>query len=622
MFDQWRVARFKWDLSQLAATSMLWPLIAGVAMLCGPCMNVAHGQQAGQTAAPQSTNSTESEISTRTTDEAIKVQVNLVLVRAVVKDSTGKIIPDLKQQDFQIFDNGKLQKISSFNVETSEEGTTSATSPGQQKAEVSTPEKEVKADAQPAVAKATVMPKRFVALVFDNLHLKVADAMAVHAATEKLFASLTPTDRVAIYSTEGDVQQDFTDDPATLRKTLAGIVPHSSVDEGHHECPDISYYQADLILNRHDPTAILAAQTEADYNQCHSARKYAYTPFNLEGPAQRILQEGDSRTEQTYRYLSDIVRKLASMPGQRVLVYVSPGFLVGQAVVANSWDWIEKAVRAGVVVNTIDARGLYTPDGLGDIDAPPVASPPGEGGVFEGADYQKVQGMYRMQAQFESGQVLAGMAASTGGTYFHNRNDLSTGLGQALSAPNVSYILGFRPEGATADGKFHKLKVELSNGKKYQIEARNGYFARKKLADPEEEAKQEVREALFSGEEIDTIPIQLKTQFLNMNATSSQLTVYTHLDIQGIRLRKADGRNRNDIVLATGVFDRNGQLVDGQMKEVALKLQDSTVERLRQSGLTFKTVFQVKAGSYIVRSVLRALEGDQLTARNLTTVIP
>jgi len=62
--------------------------------------------------------------------------------------------------------------------------------------------------------------------------------------------------------------------------------------------------------------------------------------------------------------------------------------------------------------------------------------------------------------------------------------------------------------------------------------------------------------------------------------------------------------------------------VDGQMKEIALKLQDSTVERLRHSGLTFKTVFQVKPGSYIVRSVLRALEGDQVTARNLTTVIP
>lgn len=618
MFQQWKVARFKWNLSQLTATSILWLLMAGLAMLSGLCVNVAHGRQAEQTAAPQSTNSTDSEISTRTTDADIKVQVNLVLVRAVVKDSTGKIIPDLQQQDFQIFDNGKLQKISSFNVETTEGSATSVPSPGQQKAEVSASEKEANPEAQPAGAKATVMPKRFVALVFDDLHLKVADAMAVHAATEKLFASLTPTDRVAIYSTEGDVQQDYTDNPATLRKTLKAIVPHSSRDEGHHECPDISYYQADLIENKRDEEAIAVAKAEAIIRQC---------PFNMEATVRRILQEGDLQTDKTYQSLSDIVRKLTSMPGQRVLVYVSPGFLVGQSVFANSWEWIEKAVRTGVVVNTIDARGLYTPDGLPEIDAPPVEAPfkHREGNRLVDdphTDYQGIEGQYRMQTQFDSAQVLASMAASTGGIYFHNRNDLGAGLSQALAAPTVSYILGFRPEGATADGKFHKLKVELANGEKYQIQARNGYFARKKLEDPEEEAKREVREVLFSGEEIDTIPIQLKTQFLNMNATSSQLTVYTHLDIQGIPLRKADGRNRNDIVLATGVFDRNGQLVDGQMKEIALKLQDSTVERLRKSGLTFKTVFQVKPGSYIVRSVLRALEGNQLTARNLTTVIP
>ena len=96
----------------------------------------------------------------------------------------------------------------------------------------------------------------------------------------------------------------------------------------------------------------------------------------------------------------------------------------------------------------------------------------------------------------------------------------------------------------------------------------------------------------------------------------------THVDINGIRFLKVDGRNRNDVVLATGVFDSNGLLVDGQMKEITLKLQDSTVEGLRQSGVTFKTVFKVKPGSYIVRSVLRGSEGDQLTALNLTTVIP
>ena len=107
------------------------------------------------------------------------------------------------------------------------------------------------------------MPQRFVALVFDDLHMKAAEALAVHGATEKLFANLTPTDRVAIYSTSGDVQQDFTGDAEALRKTLSSIVPHRGKGEGEYECPDISYYEADLIYNKHNNEALAVALAES-----------------------------------------------------------------------------------------------------------------------------------------------------------------------------------------------------------------------------------------------------------------------------------------------------------------------------------------------------------------------
>src|SRR5579871_1913272 len=124
------------------------------------------------------------------------------------------------------------------------------------------------------------LPRRFVALVFDDSHMKVAEAMAVHAATEKLFATLTPTDRVAIYSTQGNVQQDYTADAARLRETLAAIVPHPAKGEGQYECPNISYYQADLISNKRDGEAIQVAKADALSNGC---------PVNLDATAQRIL---------------------------------------------------------------------------------------------------------------------------------------------------------------------------------------------------------------------------------------------------------------------------------------------------------------------------------------------
>jgi len=218
--------------------------------------------------------------------------------------------------------------------------------------------------------------------------------------------------------------------------------------------------------------------------------------------------------------------------------------------------------------------------------------------------------------------VLAEMAANTGGTYFHNRNDLDVGMSQALAAPDVSYMLGFTPQKSTVDGKFHTLKVKVAGGKTYQIQATNGYYASKMLVDPESAAQEEVREALFSQGETVSIPVQVTTEILKTDATSPHLTVHTNLDISGLRFREADGRSCNDVVLATGVFNTNGRLVDGQMKEIALKLTDSTLAKMRQAGLPVDTTFTLKPGTYVVRSVVRGSEGDQLTARNLTTVVP
>lgn len=591
---------------------MTRPWIVGLAIMSNLLVNVSHGQQQGQ-AGVTAVGGTESEISTKDSDTAIKVEVNLVLVPVVVKDSSGNAVSGLEKEDFQLFDNGKPQTVSTFSVETAE--THARVMPSESKPEGTATEKAAAAAPAPTVGKTVELPRRFVALVFDDSHMKVAEALAVHAATEKLFASLAPTDRVAIYSTNGDVQQDFTGDAVTLRKTLANIVPHSSKYEGQYECPNISYHQAELIEYQHDEEAIDAAQTDARVNKC---------PVDVEAMARRILQQGDDWTHLTYDSLNDIVRKLASMPGQRVLVYVSPGFLIGVPLQNDNADWVERVVRAGIVVNTLDARGLYTPEGLGDIDAPPQAFVDlrDAQGCAACLDFQRIESQYRLRTQFDSGIVLQSMAADTGGMYFHNRNDLDVGLSRALAAPSVTYILGFKPQNTEANGKLHNLKVQVTNGRNYSIQARNGYYATKKVADPEEQAKQEVTETLFSREEITGIPVQMKTEFFKTDDASAQLSVLTRLDTRAVKFRKVDGRSCDYVVLATGVFDANGQLVDGKIKEITLKLQDSTLQRMTQTGITVKTVFKVKPGAYVVRSVVRGSEGEQLTAQNMATEIP
>jgi VWFA-related protein len=583
-------------------------------------------QQSAQAPPNAGTNNTESEITTRTPDAQIKIHVNLVLVRAVVRDGSGKEVLGLKKEDFKLLDDGKEQRITTFNEETAETRRTGAlaatletkpenSGPGgapdmSDAATGNAPKAEASSAAEDTGTTAKTTPQRFVALVFDDLHLKANESLAVRVATEKLFASLAPTDRAAIYSTSGAVQQNFTGDPEALRKALATIIPRPAKGEQEHECPNITYYMADLIYNKLDPQALQVAFQESQTN-C------PLTPSDVRANALRILQIGDQNTRAGYQNLERVVRQLAAMPGQRVLVYVSPGFILGSDVQPATADLIDQAMRAGVVVNTIDARGLYTAEQLPDIAAAPV-QPPDKTQI----DWQGMEGTYRMQAQFEQGQVLAGLAASTGGTYFHNRNDLDVGMNQALSSPTVSYLLGFYPQNLKIDGKFHKLKVTIENGQKYQIQARNGYYAPKMLADPQEMVRQEVRSALFAQDEIVDVPIDLKTQFFRTDAGSAQLSVLTRMDIKGIHFRKADGRNYNNVVLATAIFDSDGQFVEGQMREINMKLLDSSVQRLSTTGMTVKISFTVKPGTYLVRSVLGASEGEQLTARNATTVIP
>jgi hypothetical protein len=83
-----------------------------------------------------------------------------------------------------------------------------------------------------------------------------------------------------------------------------------------------------------------------------------------------------------------------------------------------------------------------------------------------------------------------------------------------------------------------------------------------------------------------------------------------------------EGRNRDDLTLATAIFDENGKFVTGGEKVVEMRLLDTTVERLGRSGLTVKSSFDVKPGTYLVRQVVRDSEGSQMAARNGAVIIP
>ena len=142
------------------------------------------------------------------------------------------------------------------------------------------------------------------------------------------------------------------------------------------------------------------------------------------------------------------------------------------------------------------------------------------------------------------------------------------------------------------------------------------------VADPAEATKQEIQEALFSQEEIHDLLIDLQTQYFKKDESQARLAVLTHLDLKGIRFRKALDRNSDQLTIVTGIFDENGAFVTGMEKIVDMKLRDATYERLSRSGFTVKSSFDVKPGTYLVRLVVRDAEGEQMAARNGAVVIP
>ena len=544
------------------------------------------------------------EVSSQDTPATFKVRVNNVLVRVVVRDSHGKVVSNLKKEDFQLYDGKKLQTITSFATETpTKHAIPLSTSPvpGSSSAE-----------ADPLAVRAATLPQRFVSMVFDDVHMSMQDAVFVRDSATRFFGALAPSDRVAMYTTSGQLTQDFTDDRSLLAKALLGIVARPLTQHNSSDCPDMTYYEADLIANKNDLQALAVATDET--LQCAfngDARMQAAAQSLAQAAAQRAVSEGDNETQYAYRHLEEIVRRMTSLPGQRILVLVSPGFIPSTLQYEAS-QMVDRATRANLVINTIDARGLYTPDMMGDI-----ANPPNDG--VRTAGYKS---MYRVVAQSAQQDVLAELADGTGGTFYHNRNDVDEAMREAGAAPAVSYVLVFSPQNLKFDGRFHTLRVALTAKEKFNIQARHGYFAPRSAADSAEVAKEEIQEALFSQEEVHDIPVDLQTQYFKKDEAEARLAVLTHLDVKGIRFRKASDRNNDQLTIVTGIFDENGQYVTGVQKIIDMKLRDTTYERLSRSGLTVKSSFDVKPGTYLVRLVVRDAEGAQMAARNGAVVIP
>jgi hypothetical protein len=284
---------------------------------------------------------------------------------------------------------------------------------------------------------------------------------------------------------------------------------------------------------------------------------------------------------------------------------MSPGFFVTPSM-QESGDVIDRATKANIVINSIDARGLYV-SSVFDAANPGPMNPP---------HAQFITTEESIQAD-----VLAELADGTGGTFFHNRNDIDQGLLQATQEPEVSYLLGFTPQNLKLDGKYHHLKVALTGKQKWGLQARHGYFAPKGNLDAEAFAREEIQQAVFSQEELQDLPLECQTQFFK-GASGVRLAVVAHITTKGLKFVRVGDRSDDKLTVATAIFDENGNLVTGVEKIIEMRLRDATLDRLSRSGVSVKSTFDVQPGTFLVRIVVRDSEGAQMAAMNRGVAIP
>jgi VWFA-related protein len=384
----------------------------------------------------------------------IEVKVNRVLVPVVVRDARGQAVGTLKREDFQVFDQGETQTISGFSLEsraiTGDSGQGPASQPTSRDTSVSG------------------RAKRFTVFLIDDLHLNPSDLGKIQRlGTKMLTPALSETDIAAVVSMSG-ANSGLTRDQAQLEEALIKLKSQNPYKGGTNPCPDVEYHQADLIANKRDSTALEYAiqQTLACAN-LDPQRMRNIAESMVRSAANNALITGDQQTRSALAAIREYVRKMAALPGQRTLIVVSPGFLTESSeAMSEKTQILDLAARSEVTINTLDARQLYATEGN--------ASEHGPGSAMA------MQTGYDSQARSESTllgeDVMAELADGSGGSYFHNSNDLEAGFKYLASAPEYVYMLELAPDHVKKNGGYHLLKVKV-NRDGLRIQARRGYFA-------------------------------------------------------------------------------------------------------------------------------------------------
>lgn len=531
----------------------------------------------------------------------IRTQVNLVEVPVVVRDGNHSV-EGLKQEDFQISDSGHPRDIVSFSVETPERRSAAAS----QTAPASSP-----LPGAPATTPArTDVPQRYIALLFDDLNIDFADMIYAKKAAQKFVKnSMGPGDRVAVVTTAWPTAKTFSADAAELIKEIEALRPQSRTHGGGANCPSMDYYEAYLISNTLDDQ-LLAAKVR-EYTDCMQLRGRGQAQAVI-GIAHGLWEEAKANSASSLRAVRALVDAMANHPGRKMIVLTSSGFLTGN-LEQELEEITHNALRGGVVINALESRGLAAYSPGGDISKPP---PVRSGRTAAQASTVELRLQSSRSLAVDDG--LTSLAVGTGGRFFGNSNDLAAGYRELAAPPDILYLLGISM-GDAQDGKYHPLKVRLTNGHRGSIQARPGYTAPLPSSAPKPPQERAIDREFLDGHTSNGLPAKIE---VTPRQGSSSIAIIARVDLSKLTMERQSDRRTQQLTFIAALLDANGAFLTAKEGQLNLALKDATYTQYVEEGLTMSLVLDARPGKYVVRGVIQESSTGRITTSNLLIEIP
>jgi VWFA-related protein len=547
--------------------------LAIFALLLGFVAQGARAQQVGQ-----NKNANEPQSFT------LKVQSNLVVEAVEVKDKQGKFIHGLTAKDFVLTEDGVPQTIR--YCEHQDLAETAKPLPAMTSAtENVTIYNRL---AREAIAPETLDNERYknrrlLALYFDMTALPPADQMrALDAAQKFVRTQMTTADMVSIMRYAGgsvDILQDFTDD----RNRLLSILETMVVGEGQG-----------LADSTDDASS---ADTGAAFGQDDAE----FNVFN---------------TDRQLSALQTATHMLGQVNGKKSLLYFASGLrLNGIDNQAQMHATADEAIRSGVELWPIDARGLVASAPMGDASQ----GSPGGQSMYTGASAQAVTTNFQ-----QSQDTLYALAGDTGGKAFLDNNDLSRGIVEAQESISDYYILGYYTTNTDPNGKFRRIRISLANNQEAKLDYRQGYYANKefnKFNDVDRE--RQLEDALMLEDPITDLTIAMEIDYFQLNRAEYFVPIIVKIPGRELALAKRGGAEYTRIDFIGEIKDLvGGSAVSNVRDNVSIKLSDATATELAHRPIEYDTGFTLLPGKYSIKFLARDDETGRIGTFQTTFVIP